>query len=535
MIDKILDELSLEDLVGQVLCYDISDKDDPAEIEKIIQKIRPGGLFLTHMTAEKIKMYTDMVNKYAKVPVIICSDVENGPEIVVSGTGYMPHQMAWGACNDPELIRDAGETIGKICRKNGVHWNFSPVVDVNYNFRATETNIRTISDIPEVVVKMSKAFLDGLQKDGYMVAACKHFPGQGIDERNSHFCTTINPMEREEWMNTYGYVYKELIAAGVPSIMVGHGSLPSFEKEIDPFFGAPPAVLSRSLMTDLLKGELGFDGCLVSDAMSMIGVASRVENLNELAVRYLQAGGDVVLFPEPDDFDNILQAVQTETLSMERLRDAVRRVLRLKEKVRLFEEQKKVEEEIGEMGNFQEIAQKIADKSIKVVRDNNGLIPVGLPKGGRILMLNMIEPYFNKPPTGTELQAMQRAFEERGFHVDVIDNAKHKKVQEIMNDYDMICLNCVMSSQDYHGGTMRVGWNNIMVLWRGYVLQHPKMIFTSFGDPYKLFDMPYLKEYINAFSSCEASQRAVVKVILGEIPAVGKNPVDFAPYFTREV
>lgn len=535
MIEEILQKLSTEELVGQLLCYEITDKDDPSEVEKLVKRTKPGGLFLMRMTAEKIKMYTDMVNKYTRVPVIISSDVENGPDAAILGAGSFPHQMAWGACDNPELLRQAGRETAKICRKGGVHWTFSPIVDINYAFRSPQCNIRTVSDDPKQVVKMTKAFMEGLQEKRYMLATCKHFPGEGVDERNSHFCTTVNTMTKEEWMSTYGYVYKEMIAAGAPSIMVGHGALPAFEKDIDPFFGAPPAVLSRSLMTDLLKGELGFDGCIVSDAICMIGVASRVENLDKLAVQFINAGGDVVLFPEECDFDNLLLAARSGEIPRERLLDAVRRFLRLKERARLFEDQKRVCEEIEDETDFPNVAQKIADGSVTVVRDLKNIIPLSLPKGGKVLMLNIVEPYGNKPPTNKELDAMKDEFEKHGYTVDVISNAKHKQVKEIMNDYDLICLNSLLSSQTYHGGTMRIGWNNIMVLWRGYLLQHPHLICTSFGDPYKLYDMPYLKEYINAYSHCDASQRAVVKLILGEIESKGKNPVDFQPYFKREV
>ena len=304
MIEEILKSLSMEDMVGQLLCYDISPKDDPCEVEKVLSEIKPGGLFLTDMTAEQIRAYTDMANKYTKVPVIIASDVEHGPEIVVKGTGELPLPMAWGACNDEKLLKRAGEETAKICRKNGVHWTFAPVVDLNKNFRCPECNIRAVSDSPEAVVRIAGAYLEGIEKNGLMVAGCKHFPGQGMDERNSHFCTTENPLSKEEWMATYGYVYKEMIQKGAASIMIGHGALPAFEKDNDFLLGPPPAILSKSLMTDLLKGELGFDGCLVSDAMSMVGATAR-SALDKLAVRFINAGGDVVLFPEPSDFQRI--------------------------------------------------------------------------------------------------------------------------------------------------------------------------------------------------------------------------------------
>ena len=534
-IDKILSSLTVEEMVGQTLCVAVNNKITPEEFEEVAKLNLPGGLFFTKTSAERIKIFTEIANKYVKIPVIVSSDVENGPEMAIEGKGYIPHEMAWGACDDEELIEKAGFEIGKICRKNGVHWTFSPVVDINYNFRSPATNIRAVSDCPSHVAKICKAYVRGVQKNGYMSATCKHFPGEGMDERNAHFVTTILNMSKEEWLKTYGYVYDEMIKEGTGAIMVGHTAIPSVEdmnvSEID----ALPAVLSKNIITGLLKETLGFTGVVVSDAMSMIGVASRVDDLSGLCVNFLTAGGDMVLFPDDDDFTHIKNAVISGKLSIERLKDAVLRILNLKNKVRLFEEQTSVLSEIKDDDNLKKYSQEIADKSIKVVRDYNKIIPTKLEKGSKILMLNMIEPNFHVPPTGKEFSAMKKAFEQRGYTVDSIDNAKHKEVKEIMNDYDMVLLNCKMSSVDYHGGSLRVGWNNIMVMWRAYVLQHKRFIFTSFGDPYKIFDFPYLKEYINAFSNTDESQVAVVKVILGEIDATAKNPVEFKPYFDREV
>lgn len=533
-IEKLLNDLSLEELVGQVLCYDVYERDDMEKLEEIISRIKPGGLFITGMTPERIKTLTDMVNRYTKVPMIMASDVENGPSGAVKNGGSLPLPMAWGAANDEVLLEEAGRLTGQMCRKAGVHWTYSPIVDINYNFRSAECNIRAISDSPERVVRLASALTRGMEENGNLVACAKHFPGQGIDERNSHFVTTINDLSKEEWMATYGYVYKEMIKRGIPSIMVGHGSLPAFEENIDPIYGAPPAVLSKSLMTDLLKGELGFDGCIVSDAMSMIGVAGRVERLEDIAVEFLKAGGDMVLFPEPTDYDNILAAVKEGRLPLERLKDAVRRNLRLKEKARLFENQEELMNSIPTVTpqDISEIAQKIADKSIKVVRDHNHVIPFTPKKGGKVLMVNILDPIAGL--RGDEFAAMKDEFEKNGYTVEQKFNAGHKETASVMDEYDILLVNCKMSCKDYHGSTLRVGWKNIMTFWRGYVLHHPNFMFVSFGDPYKLYDMPYLREYINAFSYTDESQRAVVNVLLGKIPAQGKNPVTFKGYFEIE-
>lgn len=532
--EEILQSLTLEDLAGQVLCYDVSANDVPEEVEKHIAKIKPGGLFLANMTPEQIKLYTDMANKYTKVPVIVASDIENGPEIAVKGSGLLPHPMAWGACDDAALVEEAGEVVAKICRKYGVHWTFSPVVDLSVNFRSPETSVRAISDSPKQVVKIASAFADGMEKNGLMVTCLKHFPGQGTDERNSHFCTTINEYGKEKWMRTYGYIYKKMIKRGTASVMAGHCALPAFEENSDEFYGAPPAVLSKSLMADLLKNKLKFGGLIVSDAMSMIGVCSRAE-IKDLAVTYLNCGGDVVLFPEPEDYDNIIRAVRENRLPESRLKDAVRRMLELKNKARLFENQKELQDSIEIDETLEEVAGKIADKSIKIVRNHDNVLPAELKKGDKVLFLNMLEPHFHREPTYREFDAMKSEFEKEGITVDMLYGAKHTKIKEIMGEYAAVIMNCKMSSQDYHGGSLRVGWNNIMALWRGYALRHPRFVFVSFGDPYKLFDFPYLKTYVNAFSCSDASQRAAAKVIMGKIPSRGKNPVNFKGFFEREV
>ncbi len=530
-----MENLELDDLVGQLLCYDIYDKDNPKDIEKIVAEMKPGGIFLTGMSPEKIKLYTDMVNKYTKIPVIVTSDIENGPETAIKGSGYLPHPMAWGAADDPALIEKAGRVVGNICRQNGVHWTYSPVIDINYNFKCCESNIRSIGDSPEQVIKIASAYVRGLQYNDNMIACCKHFPGQGIDERNSHFVTTVNALSKEEWLATYGKVYKAFIDMGVPSIMVGHGCLPAVQQGEEDDNGPLPAVLSRALMTDFLKGELGFDGCLVSDAMSMVGVAARVNDIRELALRFINAGGDMVLFPEPTDHATLLKAVKTGALSKERLYDAVTRIIKVKERARLFPDQEPVVAEDATIAELAELSQQIADKSIKIVRDEKKILPLKLKEKANILMINVLEPHFHALPTGTEFNAMRDELQSYGHTVDVLTNVQFDVLQPIMHKYDAILVNCKTSPQDYHGGSLRLGWNQIMTFWRGYIFQHPNFVFTSFGDPYKLYDMPYLKEYINAFSSSNESQRAAAKVIMGKIKATGKNPVSFEGFFEREV
>ena len=133
------------------------------------------------------------------------------------------------------------------------------------------------------------------------------------------------------------------------------------------------------------------------------------------------------------------------------------------------------------------------------------------------------------------LDEFENELRARGLEVEVLTNPGHVTVKEKMKNAKTVFVNCKIGVQDYLGGSLRVSWANIMVFWRGFLFEHPSVVFTSFGDPYKLYEFPYLYTYVNAFSSSEASQRGAVKVLLGEKPAVAKNPVTHKGYFEREV
>ena len=540
-IKKWIDEMSVEELCGQVLAYDIQPKDSEEETLKIIEKIKPGTLFVCgeqrdsveELTPlfDKTKKYSEYASKVAKVPCLVATDIENGPGSYCRPLPELPNPMAWGACNDPELIERAGELTGRICRRAGVHYTLGPVVDLSLNFRNPLVSVRGISDDPDRVIKIAGAYLKGVQKDGNLVGCLKHFPGDGVDERNQHFLTSVNSLSKEEWLATYGKIYKELFKLGASSVMVGHICCPAFqENEIDEY-GALPGTLSKALITDLLKGELGFQGCVISDAMSMIGACARVPE-DKLALSFFKAGGDLMLFPRPEEHEYLVNAVKSGELPLERIKDAAYRCLKLKEQARLFDEGYSVPTDNAEedLRELEEIAQKIADGAVKIVRNNQSILPVK-KQNGRVLLLKFSGSYFHTAPQEAPFAYIEKEFEAQGWQVDSMFFAKHEKLKSIMNDYDLVVI---ASYANYHGSTLRVGWDNIMALWRAYILQHERVVFVGLDDPYKLFDFPYAKTYINTFGVTPSLQRALVKLILGKIEQKAKNPISFAGFFERE-
>ena len=530
--EKIINDLSVEELVGQTMCLFVNpEKTSLEDFEKKIKEMQPGGIYLSDCEEYQANKFIEVANKCLKVPLIVTTDAENGTQVAVKGGVTIPLQMGVGACDDVELVEEAWHEIARVSRVNGFHWGFNPVVDINFNFRSPECNVRSFSDRPEHVIKMTSATLKGYRKDGLQACTLKHFPGQGIDERNSHFVTTVNTLSKRQWMKTYGKVYRELFKQGVDSVMIGHIALPAFETEKDEL-GYLPATISKSLMTGLLKGKLGFKGVVISDALSMVGLATR-HPLDELPLLFLQAGGDMVLFPHQEGCDKVVEAVKNGSLSVERVKDAVRRILKLKENVHLFEPD--YFKDLKPAGNIKELALKIAQKSVTKIRDFNNLLGEKFEKGTKILMVNLIKPFFPKELTGEDFAPLKKELEANGMIVTSIDNADYNHINKIKDDFDVILISSKLSSDNYDGGSQRIDWEIVMTFWDGYIMDHPKVIFVSFGDPYKIFDVPYAKTYINAYSQFPETQIAVARAVIGLEKFTGKSPVRFEGFFERQV
>lgn len=530
-VQKIIDSLTLDEKVGQLLCPDVYASDDMEKVEEVFKHSHVGSIFLTSMSKEKVQEFKKIAQKYSPLPVMISADVECGPGWVVDGLPTMPYPMAWGATDDEELIYKTGVETGISCRANDISWTFSPVIDINYNPLNPVTNIRAVSDSPDQVIKISSAYIKGMQENNNLIACCKHFPGDGVDDKNQHFVTSVNSFSKEQWDATYGKVFKSMIDLGVQSFMVGHIALPCYDSYEDEH-GFMPASLSYELKTNLLKKELGFDGVLVSDAMSMLGACTRVKR-EKLGVEFIKTGGDVVLFPLPEDFDNIKQAVLSGEISEERFNDALERVIKMKIKAGLFDGDRTFDnlEEIE--SSMEKHCNEIADKSIKVVRNFKNIIPVNKKDVKTALVINVYETLkFGTPPANV----MQEELEKRGIKADTVTNPDHKDVDEMIKNYDMVIVALYYggSCPGVYGSCNKMGWDAIMTFWCGFILKAKNLVFVSMGDPYKLQEIPFVDTYVNAFSNADSSKRAVIKAVLGEIECTAKNPVDFGKYFKRE-
>jgi beta-glucosidase-like glycosyl hydrolase len=236
-----------------------------------------------------------------------------------------PKQMTLGAIRDTRLIYQMGKEIAGQFRELGMHINFAPVVDVNSNPDNPVIGYRAFGEEKELVARNSLAYMKGLQDHGIMANA-KHFPGHGDTNLDSHHTTPVIHNSKEQIMEVDLYPYRELIDHGLMSVMVAHLHVPSLGSEAN-----KPTTLSKTVVTDLLKKEMNFNGLIFTDALNMKGV-SNLYKQGEVDLLALLAGNDILLYAEdvPKSKALILKAVKEGQISQEDIDQRVRKVLKAK-------------------------------------------------------------------------------------------------------------------------------------------------------------------------------------------------------------
>lgn len=477
-----------------------------------------------------------------KVPPLIAANLEKGGNGIVKEGTMIGSPMAIAATCNEENAHRWGEACAVESKAVGANWAFAPIIDIDYNWRSPITNTRTLGNDPEVVKNYGKAYVEECQKAG--LAACiKHFPGDGRDERDQHLVTTINDMECEEWMDTYGAAYKASIEAGAKTVMVGHIMQPAWQKRINPELqdnDIMPATLSPELIgkNGLLRGILGFNGLIATDATTMNGMLIAMDR--KTAVPYsIASGADIFLFNRnlEEDVDNMREGVRSGMITKERLDEAVTRILALKASVKAYEDDGYLtEEEAAEIvGNEKHVqwAHEIADQAITLVKEEPGVLPLD-PKKNRVLLCTLEQDAgFQAKQIATMGKVgdmLQELLEKEGFTVSQYEPAplfegQTPRCDSYSNDYDYIIYLANYSTKS-NQTVVRIEWaqpvgGNVPA----YMTSVPT-IFISVENPYHLVDVPRVRTYINTYGAGPVSIEELVNKLMGRSEFKGKSPVD---------
>ena len=273
----------------------------------------------------KPRLLIDKVQAASKLPLLIASDFERGANFRLRNTVSFPWNMAIGASGSEHWAYLQGKATGMESRALGVNWIFAPVLDVNNNPANPVINIRSYGEDPELVAKLGAAFIRGAQEAGVMATA-KHFPGHGDTAVDSHLALPVMNMDRQRLDSLELIPFKRAIQSGVWSVMTAHLAVPAIEPD-----SRVPATLSNKVLDGLLQKELGFSKLVVTDSLTMAGLAEGYW-AGDAALRAFKAGVDVLLdSPNPDAvYQSLLQAVRSGEISRERLDHSVRKILEAK-------------------------------------------------------------------------------------------------------------------------------------------------------------------------------------------------------------
>ena len=523
-VDSLMTTLSVREQIAQsfmAAAYTHSDEPNAALID-LIQDMGIGGIIFMQGNPTHQVTVNAAYQEKSKIPLLMATDAEWGLSMRLSQTTRFPFQMALGALRDDGLIYQMGFEIGLQMRRLGLHVNFAPVIDINNNPLNPVINYRSFGENRIRVTQKSIAYMKGLQAAGIMAVA-KHFPGHGDTQTDSHYGLPIIEHNRARLDSIELYPFQRLIQEGVDGIMMAHINVPALDST-----PKLAATLSKKIVTDLLKTEMGFKGLIFTDAMNMKGVTSGYD-LGEPELMAYLAGNDIIEFSLDisASIAQIEQAFKKGRLTSEQIDTKCRRILHQKYKLGLHEKQ------------FQNTENTLQDINNQTARDlNNTLTKASLTvlkkhylgshlKGGEIATLSInidtIAPF--------QKEAIRLGFKDHFYLPKKATQEQINEIEKKLEDFERIYLGVIQSSPRPYG-QMKISNQNLAFV--NELAQDPRVMIGWFGNPYTLNQFNTLhqsSDLVIGYQNNPSTQSAMTQLFLGDGMASGTLPVTVNSYF----
>ncbi|KGN40661.1 glycoside hydrolase family 3 protein [Knoellia aerolata] len=451
------------------------------------------------------------------IPLGISIDQEQG---VVTRIGppatQFPGSMALGAGRSAEDARTAAAITGKELRAMGVNTNFAPVADVNVNPLNPVIGTRSFSSDPALAADLVAAQVAGYQEDGRVSASAKHFPGHGDTATDSHVAFPVITHTREQWEQLDAPPFKAAIAQGIDMIMTAHLAFPALDDS------GNPATLSKPILTDLLRGELGYQGVIVTDALEMQGVRELYGDA-EVAVRALEAGVDQLLMtPAMDEaYAAVLAAVESGRISAADLDAKVRRVLELKVRRGIVDDPMVDPAATGSLvgtADHLSTADAVTNRTSTLVANDDGVLPMAV--GGKKVLVTgygvtttqiLADGLTASGATTTVHQTGTSPTDAQVASAVAAAQGKDAVVVTTMKAWDTTTTDKRAGQQKLVKALQDIGIPVVVVATR---------------DPYDIAYLPGTATYLATYSYSPVAIRAAARVITGQVAPTGKLPVD---------
>ena len=562
-VESTIASMTDEEKVGQ-LFWQLTAGNSEEYLKELMEKYHLGGCRYNGMPGQMVLNQNRILQKYAKVPVFIaCNPEQGGNGVSVDGT-FVSSQVKIGATGKTEYAQAMGRVSGAQIKATGCNMAFAPVLDITYNWECEETLMRSYGNDPKMVAEMGKAFMDGVHETPGIYACAKHFPGNGQDYRDAHLSNNVNHFGHDDWMASYGMVYKTLIDGGLDAIMGGHILMPTYMAEINPDINADtimPGTLCKEIMTDLLRGELGFNGMVVTDASHMVGMTNRMKRADMLPAA-INAGCDMFLFfnDPAEDFETMLNAYKNGIISETRMVEALSRILGLKAakgmhkipKEELCGSDEALKEAL-QNPEFKAVAPAISKDALTLVKyKDEGVLPITPEKYKRIMLVNikgadtpmarLMAIAMGAGKKKSPIEKLCEMLNEKGFEAFIYESPLDKMVKQVEAG-GKVDLNVYFAGKNaisdfVSGQDLVISFFNVAnghptfglskgggeIPW--YVHELP-VIGVSVNKPTMLADAPMLRTYINTYDSNDDTLEALVDALMtGPEAFKGTDPID---------
>ena len=522
-----LKKLTLRQKIAQMMVYHMrlnyisSESANWQELDGLLASDGIGFLHVWGGTPSASLTLLNDMQRRSKVPIIVEADLEYGLNGRFGAGVQLPWPMTLTATGDPDLAFEAGRITAEEGRALGIHLALAPVVDVNNNPNNPIINTRAFSEDPDQVGLYATRFMQGLQSHG-MLATAKHYPGHGDTQTDSHMSLAQIPSDPERLWSVELKPFQIMIDAGVDLVMVGHLDAGEFQQE-----PGIPASLSPFWLNDILRKRQGFKGAIITDAMSMGGIANNYPDRYAL-IQTIKAGSDIIIlsYDYKKSIDDVEEAVHDGLISEARINESVLRILTLKSKLGLDKKKltnlAEMQERLGTQHN-KAVASEIMSKALTLVRNQNDVVPFSVDDSLKTYIVDIKDWANDHDKSVVQSELSRSLLNSVSFILDNSDpQAAYDYAMANIPDSAQVIVNVFSST--------RMNKNRVLlpVMQSDFIdslsRKTPHLLVTSFGTPYLIEAFPDIPAFLVTYSAQTDMQRAAASAILGQANISGTLP-----------
>ena len=521
-VDTHLSRMTVSEKVGQLIMIGFGGTKSNEEIRLWVGQRKVGGavLFSRNIVdlAQTAKLTRDIAKLSLDLPPFIALDQEGGNVVrVKDGATVLPGNMTLGATRSPMLSMVSGQSMGIDLRRLGFNMNLAPVLDINSNPRNPVIGVRSFGEEAQLVGQLGAWFIRGQQEVGVSSVA-KHFPGHGDTQSDSHFSMPSISADEARLFELELEPFVASISAGVDAVMTAHIAIPKVLESPD-----LPATLSKKLLTDILRKRLGFEGVVITDGLEMQGIVKKFGS-GEAAVRAILAGADMAMIlwtksKKEEVYQALLSAVRSGRLSVSRLDESVRRILRVKYRRGLFDSPETSLSTLMQDRNYnalhRRVSREVARAGTTLVRNHGDMLPLRTHRYRKVVVMAPPGPLATRLAAEANIEVVKIPWR--------TSRSLRRKITEKL----------LRAAQGADALVFAVVNRSHVSVVQNVLRRAPALpsAMVSLASPYFLEYVPQIDAYVCAYSYQPVAQEAVADGLLGKLPMKGRLPVTLPGYY----